>query len=321
MLTGIYPPIPSIFNEEGHFDPMKVTQNIKKVLEETIHFSSFKGFVVLGSNGEYPSLTFKEKLLALETVCKAMKESKKLLDSSPNKRYLIAGTGANSTYETIEVTKIATDLGYNAALVITPYYFKNQMNDEVIVDHFYRVANSSQIPIIIYNVPSFTYLDLSPSAIVKLSQHPNIIGIKESSGNIVKITQLVQESRKGFSVMAGSGSYFFPALMAGATGGVMALANVFPTRCAQLYDLYKSMNSSNDFQNAQSLQALLVPVNQIVTGMFGIASLKFAMERYGYEGGIPRLPLQPLNSEQKKKIESIFADFDQKIIELERKFL
>jgi len=237
-----------------------------------------RGFVVLGSNGEFPFMTINERRQVLQCAVEAVSA-----DSSSSETYLIAGTGSNCIQETIELTESAAKMGYNAALVVTPYYYKSILNDDVLIHHFTSIASRSPIPVILYNVPNFTAVDLSISAIRKLSRHINIVGIKESSGQIVKIAQLVQlgkeieeETHRFFGIFAGSGSYLLPSLSLGVTGGIMALANVLPEQCMHLVELFESKK----LDEARDLQVSLMAVNQAITKTYGIAGMKVAMERY-----------------------------------------
>jgi len=224
---------------------------------------------------------------------------------------LIAGTGANGTKDTIDMTKKAELIGYDAALVITPYYYKPHLSEDAYVEHFKAVASSTSIPILIYNVPIFTGVDLSVNAIRKISAHRNVIGVKESSGIIAKVSELVTIGNPviNFSVLSGSGSYLLPVLMAGGTGGVMALANVLPRACTHLVDLYKT----KQYEKAASLQGILVPINQMITKNLGIPAMKAAMERVGYHGQNPRKPLLPLTDQQKKELDNLIDQTKSKL--------
>lgn len=157
--------------------------------------------------------------------------------------------------------------------VVTPYYYKSMMSNDALVQYYTSIATSSPIPIILYNVPKFTGVELSIQVVEQLAKHPNIIGIKESSDQIVKITELIRlgkhlmrESSGFFGVFAGSGGYLLPALSVGATGGIMALANVLPAKCIQLMELFHQKR----MEEALELQTYLIPVNQAITKIYGI---------------------------------------------------
>lgn len=301
--SGIFAPIATIFEDDYSISYKKTLKNVDMLIES----KKLQGLVVLGSNGEYPSLKSKEKIEIIEKVGHHVKVLHK------NQCVLLAGTGSNSTEETIEVTKIAANAGYDAALVVTPYYYKPQLNEEAWVQHFNAVANASPIPIIIYNVPNFTSVDIPVSTIEKLVHNNNIIGVKESSGNIVKISELVNVSKhaekklhRHFNVMAGSGGYLLPALTVGATGGIMALANVLPGKCNRIIELYQQ----GKLEEAKELQNLLVPVNQAVTKNYGIPGLKYVLSKYGWQSSLPRPPLQPLTEKQRHDIDKILENYE-----------
>mmetsp|Transcript_11456 Transcript_11456/g.15899 ORF Transcript_11456/g.15899 Transcript_11456/m.15899 type:complete len:350 (+) Transcript_11456:57-1106(+) len=301
--SGIFAPIATIFEDDFSISYKKTLKNVDMLIES----KKLKGLVVLGSNGEYPSLKSKEKIEVIEKVAHHVRTLHK------NQCVLLAGTGSNSTEETIEVTKIAADAGYDAALVVTPYYYKPQLTEDAWIQHFTAVADASPIPIIIYNVPNFTGVDIPVSTIEKLVHLNNIIGIKESSGNIVKISELVNVSKQAekklhrhFNVMAGSGGYLLPALSVGAAGGIMALANVFPAKCHKIIELFQT----GKMDEARELQNLLVPVNQAVTKNYGIPGLKYVLSKYGWQSSLPRPPLQPLSEKQRHDIDKILEHYE-----------
>jgi len=299
-LRGIYAPVATIFHKDGELDLHRMVDNLKKLLHEN---PKMGGLVVLGSNGEYPSLNYEEKIKTLETVGRGMSHSQD--------HVYIAGTGANSTKETIELTARVADFGYSAAMVVTPYYYKPQMNDEALIKHFTAVANASPVPILLYNVPNFTGIDMSMKTIEKLAYHPNIIGIKESSGNITKTISLValgkEVATKGgfFGVFAGSGGYYLPALSVGVHGGVFALANILAADLIHLHDLFER----REISQAQRLQAALVNINQAITKDYGIPGLKAAMNLLLLHGGPPRSPLQSLELEGIDHIRTLLVNF------------
>ncbi|HMK66204.1 MAG TPA: dihydrodipicolinate synthase family protein, partial [Thermodesulfobacteriota bacterium] len=163
----------------------------------------------------------------------------------------------------------------------------------VLYDHFVAVAEASKIPILVYNVPQFTGVNMVPSLVGRLSRHPNIVGIKDSSGNIDQLTRIIYESEDGFNVFVGSAPVFFPALCVGAVGGILAVANALPELCTRLMDLY----GQGAYKEALALQNRLTPMAIAVTGTYGIGGLKKVMDRLGYRGGLPRLPLKAITAE------------------------
>ena len=220
-------------------------------------------------------------------------------------KIVLAGSGMESTIATIDMTRAMAEAGADAAVVITPCYFKNRMTDQALLSHFTAVADSSPIPIILYSVPANTGLDLSVEVAVKLSAHPNIIGIKDSGGDITKIGQLVHATKgQNFQVLAGSASFLLAALHVGAVGGICALANVLPREVAHLQSMY----SEGKWKEATSLQHRLIRPNGLVTRGLGVPGLKKAMDWKGFYGGPVRRPLLPLNSQEENTLRKVFQD-------------
>ena len=284
-LKGIFPPISTPFIG-GRVAYDKLTENVKKWGKTGI-----RGYVVLGSNGEYVFLSEEEKRNVVETVTAA----------SPDDKLIIAGTGCESTEETLRLTHDAAERGAHAALVVTPHYFGGGMRQEVLINHYTRIADRSPIPIILYSVPKFTHITLLAETVSVLSKHPNIAGIKESSGNVNLLGEFVNQADKDFNVLCGTAGTLLGALTIGCVGGIAALANIAPNECVEIMDLV----DQEDFEGARELQLRMLPVNNAVTATYGIAGLKAAMDMRGYFGGDPRLPLLPLNDEKKSDLEGI----------------
>jgi 4-hydroxy-2-oxoglutarate aldolase len=289
-LAGVYPPVPTPFDAEGEINTTALANNLTRYVQET----ELRGFVILGSNGEYVYLDDNEKLRLFETA----------RDAIPADRLLIAGTGAESTRHTITLTKKAAEIGADAAIVVTPYYYKPAMTGEAMLKHFYAVAEASPIPVIVYNVPAYTGLDLPSETLVRLGKHPNIIGMKESGGSLIKIGEvchLVNEQKLQFEVLAGSASFLLAALTVGAVGGVLATANVAPHACVDLWKKFKA----GDLETARNIQHRLMLINAAVTSKFGVPGLKYAMDKLGYFGGDVRPPLLPLPDAGKQAIDEL----------------
>ena len=289
-LQGIFPPITTPFDHAGNLYAAKLQHNIEKWNRTTL-----AGYVVIGSTGESVMLTAEEKVELWEMVAR---------HAAPEK-LLIAGTGVESVRETVSLTNRAADLGYKAALVKTPHYYKNLLARADAQTLYYRaVADQARIPVIIYNFPQATALDIPASAVVELSHHPNIIGIKESSGNMEKVMQMMRESRPGFQVTVGSAPTLWPSLLMGATGAILAFANAAPYAAIAIWEAYRMREeeAGRDWQNRIARAALLV------TTKYGIPGLKHAMDLNGYYGGPPRLPLSVPTPEAKREIEEAFQD-------------
>jgi 4-hydroxy-2-oxoglutarate aldolase len=219
---------------------------------------------------------------------------------------LLAGTGAESTAETIERTKRAAEFGYDAALVKTPHYYKPAYKPEVLVAHYRRVADESPIPVVLYSIPQFTGITLSVADVAALAEHPNIIGIKDSSGNVQGVAEIVAATPPAFQVLVGSAASVYPSLAIGARGAILALACALPEKCVVLFELFRQ----GEHEKARELQSILLRASKLIVSELGIAGVKFVMDQRGYRGGIPRLPLQPLSDERKARISSLLSDLE-----------
>jgi len=288
-LAGVLPPVPTPLGPHGGVNHRALADNLERW--NTYRLS---GYVILGSNGETVYLTHDEKLAILETARKAI----------PPDKWMIAGTGCESTGATIRLTRQAAERGADAALVITPHFYGGKMTAEALTAHYFAVADASSIPLLIYNVPKFTHIDLDSQTVASMAEHPNIIGIKDSGGNISKIADMVRMARKDFHILAGSGGFFFPALAVGAAGGIMAVANIAPQQALDIYHLFRK-GLSNE---AAELQRQIIPLNGAVTARFGIAGLKAALDMLGYSGGPVRPPLMNLDSRDREMLRTILAD-------------
>jgi len=289
-LQGIFPPITTPFDHAGNIYAAKVQHNVEKW-----NRTSLAGYVVTGSTGESVMLTAEEKIELWEMVAR---------HAAPEK-LLIAGTGVESVRETVCLTNRAAELGYKAALVKTPHYYKNLLTrPEAQLVYYRSVADQSRIPVIIYNFPQATALDIPAAVVVELSEHPNIIGIKESSGNMEKVMLMLRETRPGFQVTVGSAPTLWPSLLMGATGAILAFANAAPYACIAIWEAFRMREeeAGRDWQNRIARAASLVTVKH------GIPGLKHAMDLNGYYGGPPRLPLTVPGAEAKREIEEAFKD-------------
>jgi 4-hydroxy-2-oxoglutarate aldolase len=271
-LSGVMPPITTPF-QNGKLALDKLKKNFQRWNQTGLF-----GYLVLGSNGEAVYLNEREKIKVIEIS----------RESIPKSKIMLVGTGMESTQETIRFTNQAAKMGADCALVVTPSYFKGSMKPQILYDHFISVAESSRIGILIYNVPQFTGINMEPELVAKLSEHSNIIGIKDSSGNIGQLSEIINLSQKGFAVFVGSAPVFFPALCVGAVGGILAVAQVAPQECIQIQNLF----NKGKMDEARVLQNRLTPLAKGVTTKYGIGGLKMAMDLTGYFGGDPRPPLK-----------------------------
>jgi 4-hydroxy-2-oxoglutarate aldolase len=280
---GIFPALVTPFGSDESVSLSAVRENIQLYNQTNI-----AGFVALGSTGESVMLSRDEA----DSVLAAVRES-----ASPEK-ILVAGTGAESTAETIARTRRAAALGYQFALVKTPYYYKPVYRPETYLRHYRTVADASPIPVLLYSVPQFTGITLETPEIVALAAHPNIVGIKDSSGNIQRIGEIVAGTQPEFAVLTGGSAVIYPALAVGAKGAILALAAALPERCAEVFELVQN----GRHREARQLQLALVQASKCIVSENGIAGVKFAMDLRGYRGGTPRLPLLPLTEEKKRTI-------------------
>ncbi len=287
-LSGVFPALTTPFSADGSVSVEDVKHNIAKY-----NATGLAGYVAIGSTGESVLLSRKE----VDTVLVAVKEA-----AAPNMR-LIAGTGAESTAETIDRTKRAAELGYHVALVKTPYYYKPMYKPEVFIAHYRRVADASPIPVMLYSVPQFTGVALEAPEVGVLAQHPNIIGIKESSGNVQRAAEMLAAVPSSFQVLVGSASMMFPSMILGAVGSILALASAMPEQCVALFEAVRK----GDMETARALQATILPSSKVIVSQSGIPGVKYAMDQAGYRGGLPRLPLMPLQEDQKKVIRDLMA--------------
>ena len=273
-VEGVFAPIATPFAANGEIDFGRYAENLAK-FDKT----GLAGIVALGSNGEFTMLSHAEKLDLIAAIRKGIAADKVLL----------AGTGCESLKETIELTKGAADRGADAALVINPCYYKRDLIEPTLEKFYTAVADASPIPVMIYNMPGNSGINLSSGLVVKLSAHPNIVGVKDSGGNIVQISEIIAGVPADFSVFAGSGSYLFATTVLGGKGGTLAVANVAPDLCAEIY----SLCLKKDYEKARRLQLDILQLNACVTSRHGIGGMKAAMDLAGFFGGAPRLPLQP----------------------------
>ncbi len=288
-LQGIFPPVTTPFDHAGNLYAAKVQHNIEKWNRTTL-----AGYVVCGSTGETPFLAVEERYTLWELVAK---------HAGPEK-LLIAGTGVDGVVPTVCLTNRAAEIGYKAALVLTPHYFKNQMTrPETQLLYFRSVADRAKIPVLIYNFPQMTGVDITADTVVKLSEHPNIIGMKDSSGNIEKMMYVVREAKPGFQMLVGSAQLLWPALLMGAAGGILAFSNAAPYSTIAIWEAFRTREeeAARDWQARVSRAAT-------ITGKHGIPGLKHAMDLNGYYGGPPRLPMSVPAPEARQEIEAAFKD-------------
>jgi 4-hydroxy-2-oxoglutarate aldolase len=289
MLKGIYAPIPTPFDKNGELNLKALKKNL-----EWWSSTSLEGLVIAGTNGEAVLLDHEEKVAMFAYV----------RENLTNQLHVIAGTGCESARATKRLNKAAAESGCDAALVINPAYFKGSLDDKTLENYFLHIAENSPLPVILYNMPRNTALNMSSALISKLAKHPNIVGIKDSSGNIVQISEIIHNTPQDFAIFAGSTSFLLPSLVLGAAGGTLALANIMPEQCVRVMTLFEQ----GKLIEAKKLQLALLEINHAVTARWGISALKAALDLMGLYGGAPRLPLLPLGSVEKKLLKKMMEN-------------
>jgi len=288
---GIFPALTTPFEADGWVSLGGLKENVRRYNK-----TGLAGYVVLGSTGEAVMLLRAEE----DAVLAAVKEV-----AAPGK-LLIAGTGAESTAKTITQTKRAAALGYQAALVKTPYYYKPVYGPETYIRHYRAVADASPIPVLLYSVPAFTGVTLESPEILKLAEHPNIAGIKDSSGSVQRVGEVLSGAPADFQFLTGGAAVVYPALTMGASGAILALASALPEKFVELYALVQQ----GKHEQAKVLQLALANTSKRIVSENGIAGVKYAMDLRGYHGGVPRLPLLPLTEEKKQQIGALLAQYE-----------
>ncbi len=281
-LFGVFTPVVTPFrSDELSLDDLRF--NLRKLSK-----TDLTGYFALGSNGEFKSLTDKEQIQILEVFAKEKSD-----------KVVMVGTGCESTKQTIEKSKLASEMGFDFVSILTPSYFAKQIDGATLQFYYERIADSIDIPVLLYNVPGFTGgMQIPPQVVLKLSRHPNIVGMKDSSPTGPAKFLACLDPTEDFNVLAGSANFFYPALHLGAAGGVVSLANVLPGSCCELYRLFMQ----GKYDDAKELHFRLARLNQAISGVWGVAGVKAAMNITGFKGGQPRHPLQCLTDQAKEQI-------------------
>jgi 4-hydroxy-2-oxoglutarate aldolase len=288
-LGGIFAPITTPFTADGE----RLALDKLKPNFQVYNRTGLAGYVVCGSTGEANLLTWEET----ERLFAAVPEH------TAKGKLLVAGTGVDSLAETILRSKRAAQLGYHAVLVRTPHYYKPFMTPAALLDYYRRVADASPAPVLVYSIPQFTGVDVSADLAAKLAQHPNILGIKESSGRLAVVSEIISAAPAGFQTLVGSASIIEPSLKLGATGAILGLACILPDLCAQIFDAAHK----GDTKKAEALQVTLEPIGRKCVSETGPAGVKYSMDCVGMFGGTTRSPLLPLDEKQKQGIQAALA--------------
>jgi 4-hydroxy-2-oxoglutarate aldolase len=273
--AGIFTPIVTPFTAAGDLDERGLASNVDHYLRTPL-----TGLVVLGSNGEAAQLEDDEADRVLAIV----------RDRVPSGRPLLAGTGRESTRATIAACRRAAEIGLDAVMVRTPSFYKPQMTSEAFVRHYTAVADASPVPVFLYNVTMYTGVNLLPDAVARLSEHPNIVGLKDSGNDMLQIGEYLARSAPGFTVLAGSAPSLFSSAVLGVHGAVLALAGLVPELCVQLFEHARA----GRLDEARALQRRLMPLARAIGPVHGVPGLKAALDLLGLAGGVPRAPLAPV---------------------------
>ena len=285
-IHGVIPPMVTPFKAKGELDTGAFVSNIEKWNRNRL-----AGYLVIGSNSETVYLSEKEKL---ELVTLAVRHAKK-------GRLIMVGSGLESARETIKLTNKCAKLGAHCALVLTPFYYGSSMDSKAMIRFYTEVADYSDIPILIYNVTKFTHVNIGADAVAELSRHRNIVGMKDSNGDVPQLATFLRVADKSFQVMIGTYSAWYPALAMGIRATISAMANCCPDEIAETGELYEAGKLKESFD----LYQRMFPVNAAVTGTYGIAGLKYACDCLGYSGGHVRNPLADLALPQQEQLRVI----------------
>lgn len=288
MFTGIIPPVVTPFTKSGELDLNALQQTIQWLNPQV------DGFLILGSNGEVPYLSEAERTQVLEAAREVI----------PAGKPFIAGTGGEATAQVIERSSIAAKIGADAVLVIAPFYNRGSMTPSVLEAHFKAVADACPVPVYVYNIPQVSGIAHSPAWMANIAQHPNIAGVKDSSGDIMTLTETARVVRTDFNVLTGNAPTLLPALSVGAQGAILAAANVIPS----IFGALRTAFIKRDLETALSLQRRSNALSYAVTRDFGVPGLKCAMRLRGVSGGYPRAPLLDVDAATMKKLEVMLEE-------------
>jgi len=292
QLSGVFAPIPTPFDRDDRVDVARIKTAFAKWVARPI-----TGFVVLGSNGEAALMDEDESDRVVEAARAAV----------PRGRPFIVGTGRESTQAAVRAARRAAELGADAVLVRTPGFFKSQMTHDAFVRHYTAVADASPVPVMLYNFTALTGVNLPTSAVVQLASHPNIVGMKESGGDIAQIADQVSSTPETFRVLAGTTSTFYAALCVGVAGGILAPACVVPDACVRLFELVRA----GRHDEARAVQRQLMPLARLLGQTYGVPGLKAALQIVGYDVGQPRPPLAPVPDAGLAALKSTLAQFEE----------
>ncbi len=284
---GLFTALVTPFKENGELDEEGFRKNIDFQISEGID-----GIVPVGTTGESATLNSEEHKKVIEIA----------IDQAKGKVPVIAGTGSNSTTESLEYTKHAKDAGADAALMISPYY--NKPTQEGVYQHFKKVAETVDIPIILYTVPSRTMVNIEPATTKRLTEIPNIIGIKDATGNLNQVSQEILDCGEKFAVISGDDSLNLPIVALGGKGAISVVSNVAPKLMSEMVHA----TIDGNMQRAREVHYQLYPLSKILFIETNPSPAKAAMNMMGLAAGNPRLPLVPVSEDSKERIRKVLQD-------------
>ncbi len=288
-LNGILLPFPTPFDSEGRINKPALRSNI-----EHWNKTGITGHIVPGSTGERVHLTEGECLKVIQTA----------RESVPNHFAFIVGAGQQSTQASVDEVRGVVETGADAVLVITPHFYRAEMTQPALVNHYLAVADASPVPVLLYSVPQFTNVTLAPETIARLSGHENIVGVKDSSGDILNLAETVRLVPKDFVVLTGNGSALYPALCVGARGAILAVGCLAPRLSVAIYEAFRA----GEHERAREMQQRLTRLTRGVSGSYGISGLKAALDMLGYAGGRVRAPLSDVGEDARREIRAVLEE-------------
>lgn len=288
-LRGVLLPFTTPFDGDGGINSRALRLNVEKWNETGI-----SGYVALGSTGERVSLNERESLEAIGAA----------RASVPNQMAFIVGAGQQGTLATIDEVGRVAEAGADAVLVITPHFYKSEMTQTALVNYYTAVADASPLPLMLYSVPHLTAVTIQPETIARLAEHKNIVGVKDSSGDILALAETVRLVPSDFAVLTGNGSALYPALCVGAWGGILAIGCVAPRLAVSICDAFRA----GEHEKARAMQQKLTVLTRRILVRYGISGLKAALDSIGYVGGHVRAPLSDVSEEARREIAAVLKE-------------
>lgn len=290
-------PFPTPFASDGSLDLAALRSNIERWNE-----TGMTGYVALGSTGERVHLEERECMEVIEAA----------RASVPASMAFIVGAGQQSTFATINEARRYARAGADALLVITPHFYRRAITQDALIGYYNAVADAAPVPVVLYSMPELTSIALAPETVARLASHENIIGIKDSSGDLINLTETLRLVPEDFAVMTGNGALLSAALSAGARGAILAVGCVAFAQCVEIYNAVEAV----DYERAHLLQRGLTPLARAVTVRYGIGGLKAALELIGFTGGMVRAPLEGASAEARREIAQLLQTNGSEVREL-----